>query len=211
MKPVAPSVGVGQRAIVAGRTGSGKSTLANYLLKNSPSHWVILNPKITSAYNRLPNSTVIEGFNLKKIEASIFSGKKFTVVNPTRGEANSETMDLFVSWIHDNFMGVGLCADELYTLHKNGRPGEGLLALLTRGRELKQSFIGLTQRPAWVSQFVFSEADYIGQMSLNIPGDRKRMYEFIGNPMALENIPPRHWLWYDVGGDKLRYFNPVPP
>lgn len=204
-----PRIKAGQRAVIAGRSGSGKSTLANWLLENSPGVWTILNPKWTKAYEKLPNATTVRSFDPAKIDKA-FRENRFVIINPSQAEASPEAMDAFVQWLHDNYEKVGLCVDELYTLHKNGKAGEGLLAWLTRGRELKQSFLGLTQRPAWISQFVFSESNFIGEMSLNLPADRKRMFEFIGNEKALENLPPRQWLWYDTENDKLRLFNPVP-
>jgi hypothetical protein len=204
-----PTISPGQRAVVAGRTGSGKSTLGKWLLLQSPGHWIILNPKWTRAYDNLPDSVKVKGFDLPKIEREI-TNHRFVVVDPKQVEATPDIMDLFVQHVHDHFTNIGLVADELYTLHKNGKAGDGLLSLLTRGRELKQSFIGLTQRPAWLSQFVFSESNYIAEMSLNLAADRKRMYEFIGHEKALEKLPPYEWLWYSTENDSLRYFLKVP-
>lgn len=204
-----PHIDPGERAVIAGRSGSGKSTLANWLLTQSPGVWIILNPKWTKAYEKLPNSTTVRSFDAAKIDKA-FREKRFVIINPRQEEATPEAMDNFVQWLHDAYENVGLCVDELYTLHKNGKAGDGLLSWLTRGRELKQSFIGLTQRPAWISQFVFSESNFIGEMSLTLPADRKRMYEFIGHEKSLENLPVRQWLWYNVEADELRLFNPVP-
>ena len=135
---------------------------------------------------------------------------RFTVINPTSAQADAETMDAFVLWLHQSYTHIGLCVDELYTLHSNGRAGEGLIGWLTRGRELKQSFLGLTQRPAWVSKFLLSESDYLGEMSLTLEADRKVMRDIIGSPEALVKLPPYVWLWYDMSADQLRKFGPVP-
>lgn len=205
---VQASIQPGQRVTLAGRTGSGKSTLARYLLLNSPNHWLILNPKHTKAYDKLPDSVIVKSMDLKKIEREM-QRHRFVIVNPKQAEATPDSMDWLVQWLHDEYSQVGLCCDELYTLHRNGVAGEGLLSYLTRGRELKQSFLGQTQRPAWVSQFVFSEADFIVEMSLNLKKDRMRMFEFIGHEAALAKLPPREWLWYDASGDTLRKFAPV--
>lgn len=204
-----PRINPGKRAVVAGRTGSGKSTLANWLLKQSPGHWLILNPKHTAAFNDLPDSKVIDGIDLKKITRSL-EENRFTIVNPTRQQNNAETLDALIIWLHDGWLNVGLCIDELYAVHKNGRAMEGLIAWLTRGRELKQSFLGLTQRPSWVSKFLMSEADYIGGMALNLKEDRARMYEITGQELFLISPEIRHWHWYTVEIDELRSFGPVP-
>lgn len=205
-----PRIPQGKRAILAGRTGSGKSTLARWLLTESPGHWFILNPKHTKAYDALPDSVVVKSaYDVKRLEREI-RRHQFVIVNPTQAEATPDGMDWFAQWVHDNFRNIGLCCDELYTMHRNGVAGEGLLSYLTRGRELGQSFLGQTQRPAWISQFLFSESDYIGEMSLNLKNDRKRMFEFIGHELALEKLPPHWWLWYDATADHLRKFHPVP-
>lgn len=212
-----PHIPVGKRAVIVGRTGSGKSSLASFVLRHSPSQWLILNPKGTAAYNNLPDAITIHALDYGKIiramkETNKGGGARYRFINiiPSRQHAGFDALDECIGWLHDNYIGVGLVADELYTLHKNGRPGDGLMAWLTRGRELKQSFLGLTQRPAWISKFIFSEADYIGEMSLTIREDRKTMYENTGVEAMLNNIPQYEWLWYDVAREKLRHFNPVP-
>lgn len=204
-----PLIKPGERATVAGRTGSGKSTLARWILSRSPGHWIILNPKHTAAYAALPDSNTVKGIDFKKIDRSL-QEHKFTIVNPTGPQATPQNMDAFMEYIHEEYRSVGICADELYTLHNNGRAGAGLLGWLTRGRELKQSFLGLTQRPAWVSQFVFSECEYIGGMSLSLIDDRKRLVQMTGREAYMDKLDPHVWLWYDVSADKLRKFGPVP-
>ena len=204
-----PRINRGKRAIVAGRTGSGKSTLGNWLLLRSPGHWVIINPKWTKAYQRLPESNTVKGFNNRDLEKS-FRENRFTIIEPGSLEADHDTMDDFILWLHENYSNVGLCVDELYTLHNNGRAGPGLLGWLTRGRELKQSFLGLTQRPCFISKFLFSESDYIGAMSLIMTDDRKRMVQLTGRRAFEEPLPDHYWRWYDAGADKLKLFRPIP-
>lgn len=206
---VLPLINPGDRATVAGRTGSGKSTMARWLLNRSPGHWIILNPKHTKAYAALPDSVTLNGINIKKLKKSL-AENRFTILNPTSAQANAENMDGLVQYLHEEYENIGLGVDELYTLHKNGQPGDGLVGWLTRGRELKQSFMGLTQRPAWISKFLFSESDYVGGMSLVLADDRKRMREITGHDEFLEQLPPREWLWYDVANNHLRKFGAVP-
>jgi hypothetical protein len=205
-----PKISIGKRAVIAGQTGSGKSILACWLLNRSPGHWIILNPKWTTAYDGMIGANVIRGIDYQKIEKSIVENR-ITIVNPMGHESTPEILDEFVANIHNNYNSIGLCCDELYTLHSgNARPGPGLVGWLTRGRELKQSFLGLTQRPSWISKFLFSEADYIGSMRLNLPEDRKKMYEVIGDKTVKEKLAPLKWFWYDVNRDFLRRFAAVP-
>jgi len=217
MQKDTPHIPAGKRAVVVGRTGSGKSSLAGFLLRQSPQQWIILNPKGTRSYDGLPDMITVNGLDWKKLERAMMEkGRdhkarwRFINLVPNMHQANFDAMDDFLMALHESYTHIGFVADELYTLNQNGRAGPGLTAWLTRGRELKQSFLGLTQRPAWVSKFIFSEADYIGEMSLTIAEDQKRMYDVTGKEEMRQNIPNYEWLWYDVGRDKIRWFNPLP-
>lgn len=204
-----PVINPGERAIAAGRSGSGKSTMACYLLKRSPGHWIIINPKHTKAFNNLPDSVTLTKIDTKEISKQI-SEHRFVIINPPSSQAEPEMLDALVLWLHETFTDIGICVDELYTLHTNGKAGPGLIGWLTRGREMKQSFFGLTQRPAWISKFLFSESNFIVGMSLNLQDDRKRMHEFTGREQFKDKLEPRKWLWYDVDKDNLRQFGAVP-
>ncbi len=205
-----PRLNPGQRAMLAGRTGMGKSTLGCWLLKRSPSHWLILNPKHTKAYASLEDANIITKLDMGKIEKSL-SEHQFTVFNPGNEDSSVEVLDAIVEWLSEAYTNIGLCCDELYTMHKgNGQAGAGLIGWLTRGREKKQSFLGLTQRPRWISQFIFSESDFIGSLDLTLNEDRKRMGDLSGNDYFMNRLEKYHWLWYDVAGDNLRKFGPIP-
>ena len=204
-----PLIDPGKRAILSGRTGSGKSTLGCWLLNRSKQHWVILNPKWTAAYKSLPDSAVLKKFDSSTIIRSI-EKNRFTILNFEGLNTDAEYMDDVISYIHGSLENVGLCADELYTLHTRGQPGKGLIGWLTRGRELKQSFIGMTQRPAWVSRFCYSEADYIVGMDLSLKEDRKRLYECTGSEHFEDRMPPRKWLFYDVASDDIKRYGACP-
>lgn len=204
-----PKIAPGQRAIAAGRSGSGKSTLGRWLLLRSPGHWIILNPKHTKAYDALPGAITLNNLNLEKLEKAM-GENRFVILNPKPNQCTPEVMDAFIEWLHLNFTNVGLCCDELYTVHFNGRAGPGLTGWLTRGRELGQSFLGLTQRPAWISKFLLSESNFIVEMSLTQKDDRKVIYDLVGDPNTLRKLQPRQWFWYDVEADKLKLYGAVP-
>lgn len=206
-----PIIKPGQRVLAAGRSGSGKSTLARWLLTRSPLKWVILNPKGTKAYDELPDTAKINSLDMGKIEKALKDRRvRYVIVNPNSSEIKPDVMDDFILELHNSWTSVGLCCDELYTLHKNGVAGQGLIAWLTRGRELKQSFLGLTQRPAWISQFLFSESNFILGMSLNLQKDRNRMYEMTEKEEYRKKLKALDWLWYNTDTEDLNYFGPVP-
>lgn len=204
-----PRINPGERATMVGRSGSGKSTVARWLLTRSPGVWIIHNPKHTSAYDSLPNKVVMHKMDGRKLAQYM---REFTYIiwNPTTAESDPEYADDFLGWLQANYMNVGFAADELYMLHTNGRAGPGLTGWLTRGRELKQSFLGLTQRPAWISKFLLSESNYIGEMSLNQQQDRKVIFDIVGHPDTLKKLDARQWFWYETEKDKLTLYGAVP-
>lgn len=200
----------GERVVIAGRTGSGKSTLCCYLLKRSPQTWLILNPKHTAAFKSLPDVVVLTKFDERQVTKEQ-ARHKYVLLNLSGHQATADYMDEIISWAHGSFRNIGLCADELYTLHSgSGKAGQGLTGWLTRGRELRQSFIGLTQRPVWISRFCFSEADCIIAMDLTIEADRNTFFEHTGQLEFMKRRLAHSWLCYDVAGDKLVPYGPVP-
>jgi hypothetical protein len=196
--------------LIAGKNGTGKSVLACYLLSQSPGHWIIINPKHTKSYSGLGGKVVdTSGRWLKKLTKSL-TENRFTVFNPDGDLAEPEALDQIIKYLHDKYENFGLCADELYTLHTGGRAKSGLLALLTRGRERKQSFIGLTQRPSWISQFCFSESEYFGCLGLQIEDDKKRMCRITGRDEFSMDLRNHSWLWYNAEKDIMKKFGAVP-
>lgn len=210
MAPPLPHIKPGTRTIIAGRTGSGKTSLAKYLMeRRSTQHWVILNPKHTEGYNTLPDSIVLNGWDARKFEKAI-EKHRFVVINFNRNELHHAFMDAVLLHIHDEFNNIGIGCDELYYLHNNMEAGDGLIGILTRGRERKQTFLGLVQRPKRISLFSFSESDYIVSMALNLEGDRKRMVEATGDESFIHSLPKYVWRWYNVDADTAQLWGPVP-
>ncbi len=210
MAPPLPRIESDQRFIAAGRTGSGKTTLACWFLNRSVQHWVILNPKHTAIYRQLPDSLVYRKFKPRDLISDL-SRRKFLNLELSDAEATPEFMDGIIGWLHSTLTHVGLCVDEVYTLHTGtGRAGPGLIGWLTRGRERRQSFLGLVQRPAWVSRFCFTEASALIEMDLLFPEDRDTLYEYTGSQYFLQRVLGHRWLYYDVARDRAELFGPVP-
>jgi hypothetical protein len=205
-----PSVAPGKRALIAGKTGSGKTTLATWFMLRSYQHWLILNPKHTAIYRTLPDAVVYRKFDPRGVYSDI-QRRKYVVLELSGYEATREYMDGIIAWLQSAVNNVGLCVDELYTLHSaGGHAGDGLIGWITRGREKKQTMLGLTQRPAWLSRFLFSETDYLCAMLLNLSEDRERMYEVTGDRHFLERVTEYRWLWYDDARNSTTLYGPVP-
>src|SRR5574337_1110818 len=182
-----PFIERGKRVVLAGRTGSGKSTLACWLMRHSDVRWLILNPKATGAYDNLDDCERVNGIDPRGITRAIERSRYVNIV-PNYVESTPEGMDALIEWIHHSFDGVGLCADELYTLHEQRHASAELTTYLTQNHERGQSFLEQTQRPAWISRFIFSEANYISEMALNLLDDRKRMFQFIGHEIGRAHV-----------------------
>ena len=90
---------------------------------------------------------------------------------------------------------------------------EAFQAILTQGRSKEIPAIILTQRPVWISRFVFSEADFYAVFHLNDRRDQKSVAEFTPNTPLWDltsRIPDYHFRWYDVSGDYSTQMQPVP-
>jgi energy-coupling factor transporter ATP-binding protein EcfA2 len=194
----------GKRLAICGQTGSGKTTLARRFLERSEYHWVIFNPKHTPIYSQLPNRTILYKWSEWRLKQSI-KNYRFTVLNFS-DSWDWKTMDSLIIWLRRQFVNIGFCIDELYTIHHGGYPGPGLSGLITQGRELRQSFMGLTQRPAFISKFVFSEADYVAEFRLRLEDDRKMVYRNTGVQAAMNVWQDHDFLYLDVVNNKATIY-----
>ena len=195
-----PLIERGKRAIISGRTGSGKTTAAVWLLSRSPGRWIVLDTKRDELLGSIGE--------VVPMRSRYANDERYLIVRPDTFDP--EEIDDWIYSLSERSRDIGLFIDELYYLHVNGRAGDGLVGWLTRGRSKGQSFIGCTQRPAWVSRFCFSEADYLAEFSLNLPEDRKRLYEFTGRESSFRKLRAHYWRWYDVQHDKQYVYAPVP-
>lgn len=82
-------------------------------------------------------------------------------------------------------------------------------SILTQGRSKKVPVITLSQRPAWLSRYVFTESEYFAIFRLNNKQDRDTVRDFVNTQEEVPRLP-YHSLWYDAGQDRAVIFSPVP-
>lgn len=161
--------------------------------------WVIVNTKGDPLLNEIGE---IEG--VQHLDVSETPGDRgLYIVSPTPDQGIE--LDAFLGrvWAKQN---VGVYIDEGYMIEVD----DNLNSLLTQGRSRNCPVIMLTQRPSWITKFVFSESDYVQLFNLQIADDRKKIAGLV--PVSKDyRLPPHYSYWYDVGDNKLTKLSPVPP
>lgn len=187
-----------KRVAVIGKTGSGKTQAAVWQLSERSWHsmpWIIFDFKRDKLINQIPG---VKELSLGKLP----EGPGLHIVHPVPGQEEEVEKYFWQIWQHEN---IGLFIDEGYMIGDS----EAFRALLTQGRSKSIPMIILTQRPSWLSLFVFSEADYYQVFYLNMKKDRQKVNEFV--PIDFNTrLPEYHSIWYDVNQDKILWLRPVP-
>lgn len=190
------------RTALLGRTGSGKTTFFCWLLSGidySRQRWVIYNTKGDKLINQIAKLPGVRTLDISETpdENGLY------IYNPRPDQ--QEEIDASFRRIWD-LEDCGVAIDEGYMIEVEG----GFNALLTQGRSKRIPMIVCSQRPAWISKYVFSEASFIGVFQLQHYDDRKSVSKFV--PLDVNYRLPRYCsFWYDVGEHTLYRLSPVPP
>lgn len=209
---------IGERGLLVGQTGSGKSMNGIYQLRSTKQRPVIIfDTKIDDAFLNLPN----EGEKLEVVESlpdfqklakkSPEDWPDFIVVRPSEDEAQNQTLlDQYTYTVYNNFGKPFVYYDEIYSWHDNGRPGSGLMALLTRGRSRGKTTLMATQRPSWISRFCLTESQKFYIHRLLDARDYKVLANVIPDFDKITPPPEYHSHHYKVGSEKPVLVKPVP-
>jgi hypothetical protein len=191
-----------QRITIVGRTGSGKTVAALWHLSNSNFDvrpWVVIDFKTDENINSIPRANYI-GLNENPKRPGIY------IVQPhPEDDALGNFLDRI--WQREN---TGVYVDEGYMMSENAKTEKRFKTLLTQGRSKRIPMIVLTQRPAWISRFVFSEADFFQLFHLNDTRDIKTVDSFLPTG-SLIRMPDFHSVYFDVSANRVTYLSPVPP
>lgn len=190
-----------QRLAVIGRTGSGKTTFSAWVLSRAgfdKQPFVIFDFKRDALLNAIEGARVI-GYNEIPKHPGVY------LLQPTPHEKDEMEAYLWKVWARER---VGLYFDEMYSVPQPQRGG-ALQAVFTQGRSKKIPVIGCTQRPALVSRFLFTEADFFATFHLSTRPDQDRVTDF-DEAYEATRLPKFSCKWYDVAEDFGCILSPVP-
>lgn len=196
--------GPDKRLTIVGRTGSGKTQGGAFILANEnydQMPWVILDFKREALFSELGDYVRELDVTNEKTWVGINQPGLF-IVRPMIDQEEEVEAFLWYIWDHEN---CGVFVDEGYMIGKS----RAYIALLTQGRSKRTPVITLTQRPVFVTQFAYSEADYLMIFKLQRPEDRKRVQDYVDKPLT-KRLPEHESYWYDVNQDRLVILRPVP-
>ena len=199
------------RTTIVGRTGTGKTIaglwhISNYDLENFP--WIVFNFKGDEHIDSIEKARHLDDFDYvpKRKETGIFvlHPLPMDAERPSAKEKSKVENYIWKLWERGN---IGIFCDEGYMMNDN----KAYITSLTQGRSLRIPIITCAQRPAWITRFAFSEADFIQCFHLNDQDDQKRVTGFTNLEYDdIETLGEHQSRWFDVGKNESYLFNPVP-
>jgi len=189
------------RTAIMGRTGSGKTAMALFLLARSNFHekpYYIVDYKGDNHIAEIDRAKPLDVNERPPTKPGLY------VVRPLPHQ--QDEMEAWL-WHVYNQENAGLYFDEAYMVPDDG----AFPAILTQGRSKHINSIIISQRPAWISRFVFSEANQFGSFHLNDADDRKKLWRFLPqDKIVRKRLPDYHSVWYDVDNNDLTLLAPCP-
>jgi DNA helicase HerA-like ATPase len=193
------------KTAIVGRTGSGKTFAAVWLLSRSDFDerpWVVLDYKDDELLNSIARA---EPLDLDD-ELPELPGIYILKILP----GDKERVDDWFKrvWERED---MGVLVDEGYMVDQRG---DWFNACLTQGRSKRVSMVILSQRPVWLSRFVFSESDFFFVFDLTHEDDLNTVSKFIKDDdreLLAQELEPHHFHYYDVGKKRIETLSPVPP
>jgi hypothetical protein len=192
-----------KRTAIIGSTGSGKTQLAFWLLSTR------YNPRRVCFIFDFKGESLIEELEYLGAQEISCYGNLPTkpgiyILRPIPERDDKAVQEfLWKIWAKGNCL---VWIDEGYML---GARNPALNACLTQGRSKHIEMMILSQRPVWMSKFVFSEANYFAVMNLTLEDDRKFVSGYVGGN-KIQLLPKYHSYWYSADEQKGAILAPVP-
>jgi hypothetical protein len=177
-------------------------------MENSPI--VIYDTKHEPKFLTMPNNRLVT--NLADAHEAVDDpGVDYVVIRPEPHiTADPALLDELLQYHEQNWRGTDAYIDEAYHFHRGGRAGPGLIGLYTRGRSRGITTLASTQRPAWISGFMFSETRLFYVFRLTRRSDRKRVADFIEGFDDLPAPTGHQYYFYRDGAEPPQLMKPIP-
>lgn len=191
-----------QRVAIIGRTGSGKTVFGAWILSRAPfdkQPYIIVDYKGDDLLNSIARVPELRVGEIPK-QPGLY------IVHPRVDEEIEVNDWLWKIWAHEQ---IGLYFDEGYNV-PSPLKRNAFASILTQGRSKRIPAIILTQRPSWISRFVFSEADFFAVFHLNQDDDKRKVEGMLSKSVLADDLPEFHSNWYDVGKARALTLAPVP-
>ncbi len=199
----------GERALSIGQTGSGKTSLNIFLMERLRTTPIIIyDTKEEPKFERMPRSIVTH--NIAETSAAVDNETiDHIIFRPDISYVSDPTaLDALLMHHYESYRGVDAYIDELYSFHRSGRAGPGLIGIYTRGRSRGITTISSSQQPRWISGFSISEAQLFYIFHLNREDDRKAVAKGTGM-MEMPNPPPHHFWLFRAGSENPTLVKPI--
>lgn len=197
--------GITNRTTIVGRTGTGKTVAGVWHLSNG---FFTEIPYVVYDFKRdvlLAKVAQLDG--AEEIDTTFVPSKPgIYLVHPHPDDREAVEAQLLKIWERGN---TGIFVDEGLMIGGSPNKRSNFRLILTQGRSLHIPVITLSQRPAWLDRFVFSESEFFQVFDLSTDDDQRRMMQNIRADIS-EPLPEYHSYWYDVKAKKTVVLKPVP-
>lgn len=196
-----------ERVAIVGKTGSGKTYLAEKLAKPIKRLVVVdAKGKLKGKFNTvdwdIQNPTKDKNF------IALRNGENVRLRIPPLIADTKELSKMYDKFFYLLYTigNLTIYIDEVYgVIPPRATVTTYLNALYTRGRELGISVWASTQRPSWIPLEMLSEADVFFVFKLQLPQDRKRMADVIGNEVLTPVTDKHGFYFYSTEQDRPIY------
>lgn len=180
------------RVAVMGSNGTGKTQFAFWLLSRAP-----FNQKPYIIFNYKRDELLCSVDRIKEIEIGELPKHPGVYNIFPRPRVDDVAVENLMERIYEHG-DAGCYFDEGYMVPDKA----AFPAILTQGRSKRIASIILTQRPAWISRFVFSEANHFAVFHLSDSDDRKTTKRWLPKHVDLEYHLPEYHSWYYTRGQR---------